>query len=62
MFDDTVTVAKFIKKFLIYDSKTRIKNTVSHKNSPKNLSILNSFEIPTNNKKKNFDLNYLLSD
>jgi len=31
MFDDTVTVAKFINKFKIYDSKTSIKNAYSQK-------------------------------
>ncbi len=29
LFDDTVTVAKFIKKFKIYDSKSRTKNPFS---------------------------------
>lgn len=43
MFDETVTIAKFMNKFKIYDLKSRIKNSKTQKNSPRLATIKRNF-------------------
>lgn len=43
MFDETVTVAKFINKFKIFDSKSRLKNSITQKHSPNTSLTRNIF-------------------
>ncbi|CDW71141.1 UNKNOWN [Stylonychia lemnae] len=65
MFDETVTVAKFINKFKIYDSKTRMQNVHSQKQSP-NRSVMNNdfylkkgpLLVQDSNRPRNLDLNF----
>eukprot|EP00347_Sterkiella_histriomuscorum_P022426 403338531 len=62
LFDDTVTIAKFINKLKIYDSKSRIKISHTQKNSPNTSVTRNNFlTLDPNQKQKdlrkfNFDV------